>query len=290
MPFRGKGPQGRKLKLYSPMSFANMFSERGKIMERWVLCPLGTVLIAAVFFSGCKQQNESASAARREQPAYDGTIVAVGDSLTAGLGVNEEDAYPARLEEKLRSAGQKWRVINAGISGETSSGTLTRVPWVLKLKPDIVILETGANDGLRGIDPLITRRNIDEIVRLLKKNNIVVVLAGMRMAANMGRRFTEEFFANYVTVARKHDLILIPFFLAGVAGNSNLNQPDGIHPTAEGYSIVTETVYPFALQAINRVKRKNASAVPRVLSEQTGKAEARLFSRWRAGVGGGEIA
>jgi acyl-CoA thioesterase I len=228
--------------------------ERGKTMKSSIPRHLATVLVVLFFFTGCKQQNKPASAVQHEHPVYDGTIVAVGDSLTAGLGVNEEDAYPAQLEKKLREAGYNWRVINAGISGETSSGTLMRVTWVLKLKPDIVILETGANDGLRGIDPRITRRNIDETARLLKKSNVVVVLAGMRMVTNMGRKFTDDFFSNYAAVAGKYDLILIPFFLAGVAGDPTLNQADGIHPTAEGYRIVTEIVYPFALRAIKRVK------------------------------------
>jgi acyl-CoA thioesterase-1 len=111
---------------------------------------LGAVL--AILFDGGERRTEAAPPARQE-PHYEGTIVAVGDSLTAGFGVGEEDAYPARLERKLREAGFPWRVINAGISGETSSGALARVEWVLKLRPDIVILATGANDGLRGIDP-----------------------------------------------------------------------------------------------------------------------------------------
>lgn len=224
-------------------------------MNGSILRPLGTALLVLFFFvTGCKQQNEPAPTVRQEQPVYNGTIVAVGDSLTAGLGVDEEDAYPARLEKKLRSTGYKWRVINAGISGETSSGTLTRVNWMLKLKPDIVILETGANDGLRGIDPRVTRKNLDETVRILKENHVIVVLAGMKMVTNMGHKFADNFFSNYPAVAGKYDLILVPFFLAHVAGDSTLNQPDGIHPTAEGYRIVTETVYPFALKAINRVK------------------------------------
>ncbi|HUI46043.1 MAG TPA: arylesterase [Nitrospirota bacterium] len=215
----------------------------------------GTVLILLLILSGCKRQDEKALVVRHEQTVYDGTIVAVGDSLTAGLGVNEEDAYPARLERKLRAGGYRWRVINAGISGETSSGTLSRILWVLKLKPDIVILETGANDGLRGINPQVTRKNIEETVRILKEHHVVVVLAGMRMVTNLGRKFTDEFYSNYPAAARKYDLALIPFFLAGVAGDPALNQPDGIHPTAEGYRLVAETVYPYVQKEIERLKR-----------------------------------
>ncbi len=216
---------------------------------------LTALILLLLFLIGCERHNEPTPAVHPPQPAFEGTIVAVGDSLTAGLGVDEDNAYPARLEKKLRSTGYNWRVINAGISGETSSGALSRVRWVLKLKPDIVILETGANDGLRGIDPRITRKNIDEIVRILKENNVVVILAGMRMVTNLGHRYTDAFYANYPAVAKKYNLLLVPFFLAGLAGDPSLNQADGIHPTAQGYRIVTETVYPYAKKAIDKRKR-----------------------------------
>jgi len=198
----------------------------------------------------------SVEAAPASAPRSQGTIVAVGDSLTAGLGVNEEDAYPAQLEKKLRAAGYDWKIINAGISGETSSGTLSRINWVMKLRPDIVILETGANDGLRGIDPAVTRINIDKTISILKQQNVTVVLAGMQMVRNLGKEFTKEFADLYPALARKHGLILVPFLLQGVAGNPSLNQPDGIHPTAEGYRIITENIYPFARKAIDRDKKR----------------------------------
>jgi acyl-CoA thioesterase-1 len=129
---------------------------------------------------------------------------------------------------------------------------------VLKLKPDIVILETGANDGLRGIDPKVTRRNIDETVRILKENKVIVVLAGMRMVSNLGREYLTAFASIYPAVARKHGLVLVPFFLKGVAGDPALNQADGIHPTGEGYRIAAETVYPYVLQAIG-MRSRNAA-------------------------------
>jgi acyl-CoA thioesterase-1 len=200
---------------------------------------------------GSEQRKETA-VPQQNQTTYQGTIVAMGDSLTAGLGVNENDAYPAQLERKLQAAGLHWRVVNAGISGETSSGALSRINWMLKLKPDIVILETGANDGLRGVDPRVTQRNIDEMLRILKKNKIPVVLAGMRMLRNMGAEYTEAFHAIYPRLAAKHNVTLVPFFLQGVAGDSSLNQKDGIHPTAEGYRIITEKIYPYVFQVIKR--------------------------------------
>jgi acyl-CoA thioesterase-1 len=218
----------------------------------------GAVLVLSCLLPGCERRNEAAPPARQEQPPFEGTIVAVGDSLTAGLGVDEKDAYPARLEKKLREAGYPWRVINAGISGETSSGALSRVEWVLKLRPDIVILETGANDGLRGIDPRVMKKNIDETVRVLNRNKVIVVLAGMRMVANLGREYTGAFSDVYPFVARKHGVILIPFFLEGVAGEPALNQSDGIHPTVEGYRTVVENVYPHVLRAIEMNRRERA--------------------------------
>ncbi|GBC60285.1 arylesterase [Desulfonema ishimotonii] len=215
------------------------------------------VMMFTLFFSGCEQKQEPA--AQRDKPAepvYEGTVVAVGDSLTEGYGLEEEQAYPALLGRKLNSSGYGFRVINAGISGETSSGTLSRVRWILTLKPDIVILETGANDGLRGIDPQLTRKNIDEIIRILGENNVIVVLAGMQMVRNMGAEYTAAFAEIYPALARKHGLIFIPFFLRGVAGEARLSQADGIHPTPEGYQRVADTVYPCAVKAIGRLRSR----------------------------------
>ena len=209
-----------------------------------------------LLLNDCGRRNEPVPSAKHEQQAFARTIVAVGDSLTAGYGVKETDAYPAQLEKKLWAEGYRWRVVNAGISGETSSGTRSRIAWVLKLKPDIVILETGANDGLRGINPEVTQKNIEETVRILKENRVTVVLAGMRMVTNLGRDYTTKFARIYPTVTRKFDLIMIPFFLQGVAGEPSLNQSDGIHPLAEGYRIVTETVYPYVHQALKNKPEK----------------------------------
>lgn len=210
---------------------------------------LSALVVLGCLLGGCEKTTPPPPA-KQPQSAVAGTIVAVGDSLTAGYGVNEADAYPAQLGKKLQAAGFHWRVVNAGISGETSSGTLSRIAWVLKLKPDIVILETGANDGLRGIDPQVTEKNIDETVRILKKNHVTVILAGMRMVSNMGQEYTSAFAAIYPTVAKKHGLLLIPFFLQGVAGDPALNQSDGIHPVAAGYRIITDMIYPYVVRAL----------------------------------------
>ena len=182
-------------------------------------------------------------------------IVAMGDSLTEGLGVDTADAYPAQLERKLRDGGYDVTVVNAGVSGETSSGALSRVDWVLRQKPDIVILATGGNDGLRGVEPSVTQKNINQIVQKIQDSGAVVVLGGMEMVQNMGTQYTGDFRAIYPEIAKRHNLILMPFLLEGVAGHPDLNQADTIHPTAEGYKIVVDNLYPYVVQAIGRVKR-----------------------------------
>jgi acyl-CoA thioesterase I len=237
-----------------PTDPSNEKQVRGKTMKFPGLLLALLALAAGALGAGCQKESGSAVAPPAAAPSFQGTIVAVGDSLTAGYGLPETEAYPALLEKKLHQAGYRWQVINAGISGETSSGTLARVDWILKLKPDIVILETGANDGLRGVDPQLTRGNIDKTVAKLQENGVVVVLAGMKMLANLGPSYTAEFADIYPKVAAKHGLILIPFFLAGVAGDPGLNQADGLHPLAQGYRIITELVYPYLLQAIDRKK------------------------------------
>jgi acyl-CoA thioesterase-1 len=206
--------------------------------------------------SGCSQKDPvepAVVASQAPAAAYDGTIVAVGDSLTAGLGVAEEQAYPAQLERRLQAGGYNYRVINAGVSGETSSGALSRIDWVVSsLDPDIVILETGANDGLRGLDPDLLQSNLDRLVETLKRQEIVVVLAGMLMLPNLGPEYTRAFAEIYPHIADKHGVLFIPFFLEGVAGQADLNQADKLHPTAEGYARVVETVYPVVIEAIAR--------------------------------------
>ena len=181
----------------------------------------------------------------------DGTIVAMGDSLTEGLGVDPNQTYPAQLDRKLRESGYNYTVVNAGVSLETSSGALSRVDWVISsLHPDIVILATGGNDSLRAIDPVLTEQNLRKLVETLQAADVTVILAGMQTVQNMGETYTDAFRSIYPAVAADYDLILIPFLLEGVAGDPKLNQDDFIHPTAEGYTIVVETVYPYVVRAI----------------------------------------
>lgn len=205
--------------------------------------------------SACGESPSQSIEETMASAARSGVIVAMGNSLTEGYGLDESLAYPAILQARLLEAGYDYEVVNAGISGETSSGALSRMDWVLTLKPDIVILETGANDGMRGIDPSVTRANIDAIVKRFKEEDVIVVLAGMKMFRNLGLSFVRDFESIYPDVAEANDAILIPFFLDGVAARASLNQPDGIHPTEEGYERVVETILPYVSQAIKDHKR-----------------------------------
>jgi len=224
------------------------------------------VFMLALALLGCQQQDTPRQQApasddsRETVPPDEGTIVAMGNSLTAGLGVAEEQAYPAQLEALLRSNGYRFRVVNAGISGETSSGALSRTKWTLTLKPDIVILETGANDGLRGVSPDVIRQNISAIVQQFQQQNIVVILAGMRMVQNLGDTYTMAFANVYQTIAQTPGLIFMPFFLDGVGGNPDLNQADGIHPTAEGYRRIVARLYPYVKTAIEQMRHNRRMA------------------------------
>ena len=176
--------------------------------------------------------------------AVERVIVAFGDSLTAGLGVTPEDSYPARLQARLRSEGYAYRVVNAGASGDTTAGGLTRVDWALRNRPDIVIVALGANDALRGQDLASVHANLDAIVARFQKAGVRVLVAGMEVPPNYGARYAADFRRLYAEVARKRGAAFMPFLLDGVAGNPRLNQPDGIHPTAEGYRVVVEHLWP----------------------------------------------
>jgi acyl-CoA thioesterase-1 len=199
--------------------------------------------------------DDQAPVFEQKTPEVEGIIAAVGDSLTEGLGVAEEFAYPALLGKKLQENGYPYQVVNAGISGETSSATLARIEWVLTtLKPDIVILVIGANDGFRGIAPDLIKTNILAIIKILKENNVTVLIGGMQIGQNLGKEYVDAFENIYSQAAREEKVGLIPFFLSGVAANPQLNQPDGIHPTAEGYRAVVDHIFPHVIEAIKAHK------------------------------------
>lgn len=188
---------------------------------------------------GTKSPPPSNAAPRPEERV----LVAFGDSLTAGLGVSPEESYPARLQEKLLLSGYRYRVINAGVSGDTTAGGVRRVEWVIKSKPDIVIVELGGNDGLRGLSLPETRANIEQIIQRLLAGGAKVILAGMKLPPNYGADYTNAFQAMYADLAKRYDVQFMPFFLDGVAAKADLNQADGIHPTGAGYAIVAENTW-----------------------------------------------
>lgn len=220
---------------------------------------MGTTLNITFFFRNSKEYGVTLAPERSDDILNShqastrcGTIVAVGDSLTAGFGVAEGEAYPALLERKLRDAGYGYRVINAGVNGEKSGEVLGRLDSIIDQRPDIVILQTGTNDGLRGLSPLDMKRNIHDIVRALHEHGVTVVLAGMRNLKKRKGEYDEIFARVYSEIASAEGVILIPLLLAGVAGDAALNRADGIHPNAEGYRMVAETVFPHVLEAIEQ--------------------------------------
>jgi acyl-CoA thioesterase-1 len=229
------------------MSFESVWKKTLLLLVLWVssacaaATPVGTT---AAPVSSQASQNEI-------------IILAFGDSLTEGFGVDSQESYPAQLQRKLQADGHAVQVINGGISGETSTSALARLDWMLNTQPDIVIVETGANDALRGVDLELTRKNIDEITRRFTASEAVVVIAGLQIIQNLGQDYTTDFAEIYPAVAEKHGSILIPFVLEGVAANPELNQPDFIHPTAEGYAVMVEHIYPFILEAIRTAENKD---------------------------------
>jgi acyl-CoA thioesterase I len=173
------------------------------------------------------------------------TIVFFGDSLTAGYGIDPDEAYPALVQKKITEAKLPWRVVNAGLSGETTAGGLRRLDWILRQPVAIFVISLGGNDGLRGIPPAASRANLQAMIDRIRARHpaVTIVLAGMQMPPNLGADYTREFAAMYPDLATANRLPLIPFLLEGVGGVPALNLPDGIHPTAEGHQILARTVW-----------------------------------------------
>ncbi|MGH8436725.1 MAG: arylesterase [Pseudomonas sp.] len=190
------------------------------------------------------QAAPTASAEKRDDRSG---ILFVGTSLTAGYGLGAQFAYPALIQAKIDSAGLPYRVINAGISGETSAGGLRRIEWALQQPVSVLVLELGANDGLRGLDTDSLEHNLDQIIRRTRAKypDSEIVIAGMQAPPNLGADYTHEFRAVYGRLADRHNAVFIPFLLEGVAGNPALNQSDSMHPTAEGQRIMAQTVWPY---------------------------------------------
>jgi acyl-CoA thioesterase-1 len=172
-----------------------------------------------------------------------GTLVFLGDSLTAGLGLAKEQAFPALIDERLRTEGRPWKVVNAGVSGDTTAGGVARLDWIYQQKVDVLFVCLGANDGLRGIPVVETERNLRVILDRARKEGTRVVLAGVQLPENYGTAYRTAFAGIFPRLAKAYRVPLLPFLLEGVAMNPRLNQPDGIHPTAEGARIVAGHVW-----------------------------------------------
>jgi len=199
---------------------------------------MAVVLVAALL----------ACAARAGQ--HETRILVLGDSLAAGYGLAAAAAFPSRLEAGLRALGHVVRVINGGVSGDTSAGGRSRLDWALDDRPHIAIVELGANDGLRGLDPAMTVANLDAIIVRLKAARVGVLLTGMVAPPNLGRDYETQFNAVFSALARKHDVAFYPFFLDGVAMRPELNQADGLHPNAKGVAVIVDRITPYVVRLL----------------------------------------
>lgn len=197
------------------------------------------------------------AAAPQTGHAGDGPIrlLVLGDSLTAGYGLPASRAFPVRLQAELKRRGRNVKVINAGVSGDTTAGGLARLAWSLADKPDFAIIELGANDALRGIDPDSTFRNLDRIIVRLTQAGIKILITGMYAPPNWGREYTKRFNAIYPKLAKKYNVMLYPFFLDGVATLPKLNQRDGIHPNAAGVEEIVDRITPYVLRLLHNHPR-----------------------------------
>lgn len=229
-------------------AFVNSTFSRVSIASLFILVNLSLQILA------CSNgpDNDSKQQAGRLSPAgkEEVKIVAFGDSLTAGYGLPDDYSFPARLEKALREKGVSVSVVNAGISGDTSAGGLSRVDWTLENKPDIVILELGANDALRGLDPGEMKKNLDAIITKFQQNNVVVLLTGMKAPMNLGFVYMKKFDSTFEDLADKHDIALYPFFLEGVAGRLDMNQDDGMHPNSKGVDEIVKRIIPHLLPLV----------------------------------------
>lgn len=218
------------------------------LLTCWLACWLGATIFV--------HAGDSSQSAPRK------TVLVLGDSLAAGYGLEPDEAFPALLQHKIDAAGLNFQVVNAGQSGDTSAGGLRRINWLLRQPVDVLLLELGGNDGLRGISPAATRTNLQQIIERTRERNpsAKIVIAGMRMPDNMGEQFTREFAQIFAGLARENDAALIPFLLAGVGGDPQLNLPDLIHPNAEGHQIVARTIWQ-VLEPVLRATEKASSSV-----------------------------
>lgn len=182
-------------------------------------------------------------------------ILALGDSLTAGYGLSQADSFPSQLAKKLHGVGIQSEIINAGVSGDTTSSALQRLDWLIDGRYDLAIIELGANDALRAVDPAVTRQNLEKIVEKLKAKGMPILLAGMKAPRNLGPDFAKRFDELFPAIAHDHSLYFYPFFLDGVATDPALNQEDGLHPNEKGVAIIVKRMLPFAIDALEKDRK-----------------------------------
>jgi len=216
------------------------------------------VVIFCLFSVSCQENSgdrpKQQQVEQQKEVKKSKSMIFFGDSLTAGYGLDEPSlAFPGLIQAKLDSANLGYEVVNAGVSGETSSGGVERIDWILTKPVDVFILELGANDGLRGIPIESTTKNLQTIIDKVKSKNAEakIILAGMQVPPNMGQRYSSGFKSMFAELATKNNIELIPFLLEGVGGETKLNQADGIHPTVEGHKIVAENVWPHILKVVS---------------------------------------
>ena len=215
------------------------------MVQPWAWAKAVTIVCAALFAG-------YSPAVSAERPVK---LTVLGDSLSAGFGLPAPAAFPARLEQALKSRGVAVEVHNAGVSGDTASAGLARLDWSIPEGTDAVIVELGANDALRGLDPKVTRTALDSILRRLKARGLAVLLAGMRAPRNLGPDYAREFDRIFPDLAAAHDVVLYPFFLEGVATNTKFNLGDGIHPNQAGVDVIVQGILPQVEQLIARIRR-----------------------------------
>jgi acyl-CoA thioesterase-1 len=215
-----------------------MSRRRSLILALWALVGLGWPVLRGT-------PAEPAAPAAASAPVKERVLVVLGDSLSAGFGVDPNEAWPARIQEKIREAGLPWKLVNAGVSGDTSAGGLRRLDWILRRPVDALLIELGGNDGLRGLPLEATRTNLQSVIERTRAKHpeARIVLAGMRMPENFGEAYTRTFEALYRDLAEKHRVALVPFLLDGVGGRPEFNLPDQIHPNAEGHRRVATNVW-----------------------------------------------
>lgn len=214
------------------------------------------VIFCLIFLNSCKNEENQSASSSEENPVEKQVsaenkkeeapvVLFFGTSLTAGLGLDTTEAYPALIQKKMDSLGMDYSVVNAGLSGETTASGLNRLDWVFKQNVDVLVIELGANDGLRGVSLKETKSNLEQIINTAREKNpeVKIILAGMQIPPNMGEEYTSEFRSLFPDLAEQYNLELIPFLLEGVAGDPKLNQEDGIHPTAEGQQILANNVW-----------------------------------------------